>query len=78
MVSLPAVRKVLPKHIAVQGNLDPFLLNTTPEIVAARVQEFLISMEDCNGHIVNLGHGVPPTAKLECIESLVNTVRSFS
>ncbi|PYJ08903.1 MAG: hypothetical protein DME25_00230, partial [Verrucomicrobia bacterium] len=29
------------------------------------------------GHIFNLGHGVPPNAKLECIESLVKTVREF-
>jgi uroporphyrinogen decarboxylase len=30
---LSAVRRALPKNIAVQGNLDPVLLNTTPDIV---------------------------------------------
>jgi uroporphyrinogen-III decarboxylase len=29
------------------------------------------------GHIFNLGHGVPPMAKLENIETLVETVRAF-
>jgi uroporphyrinogen decarboxylase len=35
-------------------------------------------MRDRPGYIFNLGHGVPPTAKLECIQALVDTVRSFS
>jgi uroporphyrinogen decarboxylase len=29
------------------------------------------------GHIFNLGHGVPPAAKLDCIQALVETVRGF-
>ncbi|MEI8311323.1 MAG: uroporphyrinogen decarboxylase family protein, partial [Verrucomicrobiota bacterium] len=29
-----------------------------------------------NGHVFNLGHGVTPAAKLECIQALVDTVRS--
>jgi uroporphyrinogen decarboxylase len=64
--------------MAIQGNLDPFLLNTTPQIVAGEAQRILESMRARSGHIFNLGHGVPPTANLECIESLVTTVRNFS
>jgi uroporphyrinogen decarboxylase len=30
------------------------------------------------GHIFNLGHGLPPGAKLENIEALVNTVKNFN
>jgi uroporphyrinogen decarboxylase len=63
--------------VAVQGNLDPLLLTTTPEIVAAEASRILRSMGGSNGHIFNLGHGVPPSAKLENIESLVATVRNF-
>jgi len=29
------------------------------------------------GHIFNLGHGVPPEARLENIAALVETVRGF-
>ncbi len=76
-VRLADVRKKLPEHIGVQGNLDPFLLMTTPEKVAAETQKILTEMRGASGHIFNLGHGVPPEAKLECIESLVSTVRHF-
>ncbi|MBI3853006.1 MAG: uroporphyrinogen decarboxylase [Verrucomicrobia bacterium] len=77
-VSLAEVRKCLPANIALQGNLDPFLLNTTPAVVAAETARILETLRGHNGHIFNLGHGVPPNAKLECIESLVATVRNFS
>ncbi len=63
-------------HVGVQGNLDPFLLSTTPEIVAAETSRILREMGGRPGHIFNLGHGVPPNAKLEAIQSLVDTVRS--
>ena len=67
----------LPAGVAVQGNLDPFLLSTTPEIVAGETSRILREMRGRTGHIFNLGHGVPPDAKLENIESLVAAVRSF-
>ena len=65
----------LPAKVAVQGNLDPLLLTTTPAIVAAETTRLLAEMAGRPGHIFNLGHGVPPTAKLENIEMLVHTVR---
>ena len=48
-----------------------------PEIVSVEATRLLEEMRGRKGHIFNLGHGVPPTAKLECIESLVATVRNF-
>ena len=77
-VDLHEVCAGLPDNIAVQGNLDPFLLNTTPEIVEAEAGRLLREMRGRKGHIFNLGHGVPPTAKLENIETLVSTIRNFS
>jgi uroporphyrinogen decarboxylase len=76
-VRLADARARLPGHIGVQGNLDPFLLATKPEIVAAETNRILTEMRGARGHIFNLGHGVPPEAKLECIESLMRTVRNF-
>ena len=67
----------LPEHVGVQGNLDPFLLCTSPEAVAAGTGRILREMRGRPGHIFNLGHGVPPNAKLENIGALVETVRSF-
>ena len=75
--SLADFRRQLAPGIGVQGNLDPSFLLTTPEAIAAETQRILESMRDLPGHIFNLGHGVMPEAKLECIESLLNTVRAF-
>src|SRR5262249_20003297 len=66
-----------PQNIAVQGNLDPFLLTTTPDVVRAEASRLLREMRGRPGYIFNLGHGVPPNSKLENIETLVTTVRNF-
>jgi uroporphyrinogen decarboxylase len=76
-VQLSEVRKILPPHIGVQGNLEPFLLTTKPEIVALETNKILTEMRGARGHIFNLGHGVPPDAKLENISALVETVKNF-
>jgi uroporphyrinogen decarboxylase len=76
-MNLHEVWGLLPNDVGIQGNLDPFLLNTTPQVVAAESQRLLEQMRGCRGYIFNLGHGVPPTAKLENIEALVTTVRNF-
>lgn len=60
--------------IALQGNLDPVLLNTTPEIVRRETSILLRSMQGAAGHIVNLGHGILPGARIECVEALAQTV----
>ena len=76
-IRLADVRARLPEHVGVQGNLDPSLLLTKPEIVAAETNRILTEMRGARGHIFNLGHGVPPEAKLENIAALVETVKNF-
>jgi uroporphyrinogen decarboxylase len=76
--SLAEARKILPKNIGIQGNLNPTLLaEATPAKVAAETNRLLEEMRGRNGYIFNLGHGVPPTAKLENIAVLAETVRNF-
>jgi len=71
---LSVVRKNLPKNVAVQGNLDPAILNTTPEITARETRRILESMRGSSGHIFNLGHGILPQAKIPCVEALLDAV----
>lgn len=74
-VRLADVRARLPERVGVQGNLDPFLLTTNPQAVAAGTNRILGEMAGRPGHIFNLGHGVPPNATIENIQALVDTVR---
>jgi uroporphyrinogen decarboxylase len=73
-VRLADVRKLLPLSVGIQGNLEPSLLTTTPDRVVAETQRILDEMRGRPGHIFNLGHGVPPDAKLENLQAVVQTV----
>jgi uroporphyrinogen-III decarboxylase len=71
-------RRLLPADIGLQGNLLPALLSdATPEVVARETRAVLEAMRGRPGHIFNLGHGLPPAAKLENIAALVETVKNF-
>lgn len=77
-IELPKIRQTLPRTVAVQGNLDPILMQTSPEIVARETTRLLDSMRDqAPGHILNLGHGITPQARLECMQALVETVTTY-
>jgi uroporphyrinogen decarboxylase len=77
--TLREARTLVPAAVALQGNLAPALLiDATPETVARETARVLGEMAGRPGHIFNLGHGLPPGAKLENIEALVNTVRNFN
>jgi uroporphyrinogen decarboxylase len=74
---LAVVRRTLPDNVAVQGNLDPVLMQTTPTIVRREAGRLLESMRGTAGHIFNLGHGITPSARIECMEALVETVTQW-
>ncbi|MBK8856782.1 MAG: uroporphyrinogen decarboxylase, partial [Opitutaceae bacterium] len=56
---------------------DPILMCTTPEIVRHEAGRLLESMRGTAGHIFNLGHGITPQARLECMQALVDTVTGW-
>ena len=76
-VDLRAARAAVPKTIALQGNLDPVLMQTTPEIVRRESSRLLETMRGETGHIFNLGHGITPQARIACMEALVDTVTGW-
>jgi uroporphyrinogen decarboxylase len=76
--SLANARRLLPAGVGLQGNLAPALLSDdTPEKVAAETSRLLEAMRERRGYIFNLGHGVPPNAKLENIAALVEMIKKF-
>lgn len=76
-VDLAQERSLIPASIAVQGNLNPEILTTDPETTQARTRDLLDSMRGQNGFIFNLGHGLTPQAKVENVQTLVETVCSY-
>lgn len=70
-----AARRVGPAY-AVQGNLDPALLTAPWEVLAERVREVIRAGAAADGHIFNLGHGVPPTADPTVLTRIVDLIHA--
>ena len=70
---LDEARRRLPGK-PLQGNLDPALLLGTPEEVARRTRS-LLETSGGQHHVVNLGHGVLPGSRLDCVEAFFAAAR---
>ena len=57
--------------------IDPAILNTTPEIVIKYTNMLLDQIAPYEGHIINLGHGILPQAKIENVQAMIDTVRTY-
>lgn len=66
-----------PERVAVQGNLDPVVLNASWATIEREAQTILRQAAGRQGHIFNLGHGVLPSADPAQIERLVGLVHDF-
>ena len=75
---LDRVRELVGPEVALQGNLDPAALRTTPATVERMAREVMDAIPEGRGHIFNLGHGVPPAADPECVGRLVDFVHDYS
>ncbi|MDP6936101.1 MAG: uroporphyrinogen decarboxylase [Candidatus Marinimicrobia bacterium] len=62
---------------AVQGNLDPEIMSTDPQSVQIETQKILDEFGERKGLIFNLGHGIKPDGKIECMHALVDTVTDY-
>jgi len=65
-------------RVALQGNLDPAILLTTPDIVEREASRVLASFGRGNGHVFNLGHGVSRFTPPENVAALVDAVHALS
>ena len=63
---------------AVQGNLDPAILLTTPAEIRRRAKQIIDQAAGRPGHIFNLGHGVLPQTPVENAIALVDAVHELS
>ena len=61
--------------LRIQGNLDPAALESDPQTVRSETAKILSARAGKPGHIFNLGHGITPQAKLDCVETMVQTVQ---
>lgn len=62
---------------SVQGNLDPAVLLSEPDVIRERASALLQSVSGRKGHIFNLGHGILKETPVENAIALVETVKDF-
>ncbi|WP_353183751.1 uroporphyrinogen decarboxylase [Parapedobacter lycopersici] len=67
----------LPKSVAVQGNLDPFVLYADKRVIKTKITELFERMRGQPGFIFNLGHGIMPDIPFDHVKYAVEVVREF-
>jgi uroporphyrinogen decarboxylase len=72
----PAVADALmPKHLPVQGNLDPLALIAGGAPLESAIGKIRSAFRT-RPHVFNLGHGILPETPLDNVEALISAVRS--
>jgi uroporphyrinogen decarboxylase len=77
-VDLDAAWEWLGHDVAIQGNLDPAVLLSSPRDIRRRVEDVLRRANGKPGHIFNLGHGVLPETPVENVKAMVQAVHELS
>ena len=76
-VPLAQARQRTGNRFTLQGNLDPCVLLSTPDLIASSVARLI---EEGAGyrHILNLGHGILPSTPVENARAFVEAAKSFA
>lgn len=77
-VSISEGRRRLGGKFAVQGNLDPYVLNAPTSVIHEHARRILDEGMMEPGFIFNLGHGLYPEASLEKLRELTDFIHAYS
>lgn len=65
-------------RVALQGNMDPGILLSTPARIRAEVDDILSRFGEGTGHVFNLGHGITPDVDPENARAFIDAVHELS
>ena len=77
-IDIDKARARIGDKVALQGNMDPCILYSTPEKIDAEVADILAKFGKGNGHVFNLGHGIHPTIDPANVKAYVDAVHNHS
>jgi uroporphyrinogen decarboxylase len=63
-------------RVVLQGNIDPALLSAPWNVLEAHVRDIMRNGASAPGHVLNLGHGVPPETDPDVLTRLVELIHS--
>ncbi len=76
--SLKQARERVGHQVALQGNMDPAVLNGSDEAIRTEVRRLLDNYGNHSGHVFNLGHGITPLIDPAKVGVFVNEVQEYS
>lgn len=76
-LSLAEANRRLGGRTPLQGNIDPALLTAPWEVLEAHVRDVVEAGRAAPAHVVNLGHGVPPTTDPGVLTRIVELVHTL-
>lgn len=74
---LRRIKDSLPAGVAVQGNLDPFILYADKPVIRQKIHELFERMRGVDGFIFNLGHGIMPDIPFDHVKYAIEVVKAF-
>ena len=79
-VNIARARREAADRVALQGNLDPYVLFGTEETIRREVRRVLDGFGPVKdgGHVFNLGHGINQFTPVESVQILVDEVHEYS
>lgn len=77
-VDIGQARARVGSKVALQGNMDPAILLSTPEAIEKEVAAILASYGHGHGHVFNLGHGITQWTPSENAAAMINAVKTLS
>ncbi len=78
-IELGAAHQRVGQRVALQGNLDPSVLFSSPENIVRETKSVLDSFGPADtGHVFNLGHGISQFTPPDHVSVLVETVHDYS
>jgi uroporphyrinogen decarboxylase len=77
-IDINNARQRVGDKVALQGNLDPSILLSTPEVIRNEVAAILSAFGKHDGHVFNLGHGITPNVPPENVAVLIDAVHEKS
>ena len=77
-VNLADARQRVGESVSLQGNLDPAVLLSSPQVIREETRKVLASFGAGAGHVFNLGHGISQFTRPEHVSALVDAVHELS
>lgn len=77
-VDIGQARTRVGNKVALQGNMDPAILLSTPEAIEKEVASILASYGHGHGHVFNLGHGITQWTPPENAGAMLAAVKKLS